>query len=176
MKSPYLATHRHPHARQRGAALVVGLLLLVIITLLAVTGMTTANTELIMAGNEQQRQNSFRAAETGVDVAVRNVETVGTTPGLCVRTGPTAVFASGTDRYSTGSMYVGSGGLIPGWGVNSGEAFFYAITSAGAGARGARTNLAQGVVKIQATGVGGSGGTFTALPTSVPECEPNDLE
>ena len=176
MNSPLAKRLSIRHARQRGAALVVGLLLLVIITLLAVTGMTTANTELIMAGNEQQRQNSFRAAETGVDDAVNTVEGVGTTPGLCVKSAVKEVFGSGTDRYATAAMFVGSGGLVTGWGVNSGTAFFYAIRSDGAGARGARSQVAQGVVKIQATSAAGAGGTFTALPTSVPECEPNDLD
>ena len=38
---------------ERGAALVIGLVLLLILTLLAVTGMNTATTELVMAGNEQ---------------------------------------------------------------------------------------------------------------------------
>ena len=50
---------RTSHARQRGAALVIGLILLLVLTLLAVTGMNTASTELIMAGNEQYRQNAF---------------------------------------------------------------------------------------------------------------------
>ena len=39
--------------RQDGAALVVGLILLLVLTLLAVSGMTTASLELQMAGNEQ---------------------------------------------------------------------------------------------------------------------------
>ena len=44
-----------PPARQRGAALVIGLLLLLVLTLLAVSGMSSASVELIMAGNEQYR-------------------------------------------------------------------------------------------------------------------------
>lgn len=56
--------------RQRGAALVVGLVLLLILTLLAVSGMNTATTELTMAGNEQYRANAFQAAETGIEQVV----------------------------------------------------------------------------------------------------------
>ncbi len=59
-------------ARQRGAALVVGLMLLLVLTLLAVTGMNTASTELIMAGNAQWQENAFQAAETGIEQAIRN--------------------------------------------------------------------------------------------------------
>jgi type IV pilus assembly protein PilX len=57
---------------QRGAALVVGLLLLLVLTLLAVSGMNTASVELIMAGNTQYHQNAFQAAETGIERALVN--------------------------------------------------------------------------------------------------------
>ena len=53
-------------SRQQGAALVVGLLLLVVITVLAISGMNTAATELAMARNDQAYENAFQAAETGI--------------------------------------------------------------------------------------------------------------
>ena len=56
--------------RQSGAALVVGLLLLVVITVLAVSGMNTATTELAMARNDQNHENAFQAAETGLEQAL----------------------------------------------------------------------------------------------------------
>ena len=56
--------------RQRGAALVVGLLLLVVITVLAISGMNTAATELAMARNDQAYENAFQAAETGLATAL----------------------------------------------------------------------------------------------------------
>ena len=52
--------------RQHGAALVVGLLLLVVITVLAISGMNTAATELAMARNDQAYENAFQAAEAGL--------------------------------------------------------------------------------------------------------------
>ncbi len=55
------------HRMQRGAALVVGLVLLLILTLLAISGMTTATTELTMAGNSQYQTRAFQAAETGIE-------------------------------------------------------------------------------------------------------------
>ncbi|MEO1201356.1 MAG: pilus assembly PilX N-terminal domain-containing protein [Pseudomonadota bacterium] len=54
------------HNRQGGAALVVGLMLLVVITVLAISGMNTATTELAMARNDQNYENAFQAAETGL--------------------------------------------------------------------------------------------------------------
>ena len=56
--------------KQQGAALVVGLMLLVVITVLAVSGMNTATTELAMARNDQNFENAFQAAETGLEQAL----------------------------------------------------------------------------------------------------------
>ena len=56
--------------RQNGAALVVGLVLLVVITVLAISGMNTATTELAMARNDQNYENAFQAAETGLENAI----------------------------------------------------------------------------------------------------------
>ena len=59
----------HPN-RQQGAALVVGLMLLVVITILAISGMNTATTELALARNDQAYENAFQAAETGLETAL----------------------------------------------------------------------------------------------------------
>jgi type IV pilus assembly protein PilX len=64
-------------AQQRGAALVTGLILLLILTIVAISGMNTATLELVMAGNTQFQENAFQAAETGIDraIASRNFST-----------------------------------------------------------------------------------------------------
>jgi len=56
--------------RQQGAALVVGLMLLVVITVLAISGMNTATTELAMARNDQAYEDAFQAAENGLETAL----------------------------------------------------------------------------------------------------------
>ena len=56
--------------RQHGAALVVGLLLLLVLTILAISGMSTATLELQMAGNEQYQERSFQSAEAGIEQAI----------------------------------------------------------------------------------------------------------
>jgi len=56
--------------QQNGAALVVGLILLVVITILAISGMNTATTGLAMARNDQNYENAFQAAETGLERAL----------------------------------------------------------------------------------------------------------
>jgi type IV pilus assembly protein PilX len=65
--------------QQRGAVLIVGLLLLVVITVLAVSGMNTATTELAMARNDQNYENAFQAAESGLEsaLATGNFSTAG---------------------------------------------------------------------------------------------------
>ncbi len=56
--------------RQNGAALVVGLILLMVITILAISGMNTATTELAIARNDQNYESAFQAAETGLERAL----------------------------------------------------------------------------------------------------------
>lgn len=56
--------------REQGAALIVGLILLVVVTVLAISGMNTATTELAMARNDQNYENAFQAAETGLENAI----------------------------------------------------------------------------------------------------------
>src|SRR4051794_30448747 len=59
------------HQKQRGAALVVGLLLLVVLTLLAISGMNTSTVQLQMAGSEKDADNALDAAVIGVGGAIR---------------------------------------------------------------------------------------------------------
>ncbi len=55
---------------QNGAALVVGLILMLVLTVLGVSGMTVSVFGLTMASNAQFQQNAFQAAETGIDIAI----------------------------------------------------------------------------------------------------------
>jgi len=49
---------------------MVSLILLVVVTVLAISGMNTATTELAMARNDQNYENAFQAAETGLALAL----------------------------------------------------------------------------------------------------------
>jgi type IV pilus assembly protein PilX len=60
----------HSKRAQNGAALVVSLILLVVVTVLAISGMNTATTELALARNDQNYENAFQAAETGLETAL----------------------------------------------------------------------------------------------------------
>lgn len=65
-------THMISHpGRQRGIALVMALMFLVIITLIALGSMRDATLELKMAGNEQLRVEAVQAAQTALDQVTR---------------------------------------------------------------------------------------------------------
>ncbi len=53
-------------ARQRGAVLIVGLLILLVLTLLGVTAMKSTTLEERIAANDQYRTEAFQAAEFGL--------------------------------------------------------------------------------------------------------------
>ena len=73
-------------SRQRGAALIVGLMMLLALTLIGVTTMGMNTMELRMANNAQNRSNAFQAAEAGLEVGVgqTNANDVTTDPQVIV--------------------------------------------------------------------------------------------
>lgn len=66
--------------RQSGAALIVGLILMLVLTVLGVSGMTAAVFGLTMASNAEFEQNTFQAAENGIDYTLEhaNLNTITT--------------------------------------------------------------------------------------------------
>ena len=59
-------------SRQGGAALIVGLILLLVLTILAVSGVMTSTLELRMVGNMQLQERAFQAAEVAIEDALAN--------------------------------------------------------------------------------------------------------
>jgi hypothetical protein len=59
--------------RSRGAALLVGLLLLALISSLALAAASAAQVELQLARNEQFRENAASAASAGIESAIRRI-------------------------------------------------------------------------------------------------------
>jgi type IV pilus assembly protein PilX len=57
-------------ARQGGATLIVGLVLLLVLTVVGVSGMNTATMEVQMAANTQFQQDAFQQAEDAIDIAI----------------------------------------------------------------------------------------------------------
>jgi type IV pilus assembly protein PilX len=115
---------------QRGAALVIGLILMLVLTVLGVSGMTMAISELTMASNAQVQQNAFQAAETGIDLVLEQRNFITTGPVVV----PLTPLGDGT--YSvTSTQSFQSETLVPIGGFSFGEveAFHFDITSTGNG-------------------------------------------
>ena len=136
--------------RQGGAALVVGLILLMVLTLLAISGMNSATLELQMAGNAQYSENAFQAAETGVEEALREARVNGVNTAN-VDEAKTEVVAGTSDHYEiltvhnpdNGVTKVPSGGFSMGVGKGF-SAYHFDVTSTGTSARSSTQTHVQG--------------------------------
>jgi type IV pilus assembly protein PilX len=70
-----LTTKQCSRNRQRGAALITALVLLVILTMLGLSSMTTNTMEERMSSNAQEKNRAFQAAEAGIQIAMTNSDT-----------------------------------------------------------------------------------------------------
>ncbi len=128
--------------RQRGAALIVGLLLLLVVTLLAVAGMNSASVEFVMAGNEQYRSRAFQAAEAGIEESlVKGIFNPGD-PKIQAVAGDVTFTANSKDDYSAAVERQLDGAAQPAiWGNtwNSFSTYHFQITSTGTSVRNSRS-------------------------------------
>lgn len=133
--------------RQGGAALVVGMILLMVLTLLAISGMNSATLELQMAGNAQFAENSFQASETGVETALRDARVEGVTtaavdPKVVVK--KTEIVPGTSDSFTIQTLHNPDNGVtkVPSGGFSMGvgkgfSAYHFDVTSTSASARSA---------------------------------------
>jgi len=138
---------------ERGAALVVGLVLLVILTLLAISGMNTATTELVMAGNEMYQENAFQAAETGIE---RTMATAAFNPVATPPADPPVVTLDNGDTYAAVVLPRGPSPPPPGYTIGEFSAEHFDIQSIGASQRNATSTHTQGLFLV----VPGTSGTL----------------
>jgi type IV pilus assembly protein PilX len=141
-------------SRERGATLVVSLVLLLVLTVLGVSGMNTATLELTMAGNAQYHQDAFQAAETGIDIAIaqRNFTTVA--PSIVPVT-PLGDGSYDTQAVTTFAQTTPVPDLSFSMGVSTGsvQAFHFDTVSVGRGPRNAQSTHNQSFYVV------GPGGT-----------------
>jgi len=134
---------------QRGVALFVGLILLLVITVLAVAAMTMATADLRMAANRQFRENAFQAASRGVQQAMvtPNLPTTGQT--VTVTTTPVPGSNTDTLAYTVsfdpevGVTNVPAGGYSLGTGSGF-SAFHFEVKATGTSARDSEVVQEQG--------------------------------
>lgn len=146
----------HPAGRrQHGAALVVGLILLLVLTVLAIASVGTSTMDLKMAANAQYAANAFQATERGIDVAILTTAPNTTTPLVTVNNQP----AGPTDTYSytmrfninNGITEVPSGGFSLGEGIGF-KAFHFDVTSTGSSSSNSTTTATQSFYVVGPSG------------------------
>jgi hypothetical protein len=139
--------------RQRGVALVISLVMLVVLTLLAIAGMSGSTLELTMADNTQQRENAFEAAEAVLEVELRRDDIVPPeTPAqlelLDGNVGRAFTDVDGVVRATgSGASWFRRTSVAPGWELGGGTKFSaYHFDSIGTStaARGATDEHVQG--------------------------------
>ncbi len=124
---------------QRGAVLVVGLIILMVLTVLGVSSMNTTTLELTMTGNAQFHQEAFQAAESGIDISITRRDFNTITPavvdqmpldvGSSYYTEATSTFMENTPVPGAAfSMGVGTGSV---------QAFHFDVVARGTGPRNA---------------------------------------
>ena len=124
-------------SEQRGAALVVGLILLMVLTVLGISSMNTATLELAMAGNTQHHQEAFQAAETGIDISIsqRNFNTL--LPAVV----PVTALDAGIDTQAVSTFIetapVPNDAFSIGVGTGAVQAFHFDVVATGRGPRNA---------------------------------------
>ncbi len=127
-----------PGGHQTGATLIVGLVLLLVLTVVGVSGMNTATMEITMAANTQFQQDAFQQAEDGIDIIIANRMYNPSTPRTLDWTGDPDYDrrAVSTPRDSVANAFGSSVGVI--------RAFHWDIVSVGQGPRNAISTHNQG--------------------------------
>jgi hypothetical protein len=125
-------------SRQAGATLIVGLVLLLVLTVVGVSGMNTATMEINMAANTQFQQDAFQQAEDGIDIVIANRMYNPSNPQTLAWTGDPDYDRSAvsTPRDSVANAFGSSVGVI--------RAFHWDIVSIGRGPRNAVSTHNQG--------------------------------
>jgi PilX N-terminal len=156
---------------QRGTALIIASVLLLIVTLLGVTGLVAASLELQMAGNFQHQERAFQAAEFAIEEALHSTPLSTTltltNPQLFPAPGVDALVpGSTTDTYDYRLYYDSSAGGTPLPRGSDGDttlfAYHFVIVGTGHSSRGAQSTHVQGfyVLGTAACAVAGTACNF----------------
>jgi len=140
-----LSAHTPAH---RGAALVIGLLLMLIITILATAGITMSTGELTMAGNEQFRRQAAEAASSGIEVALAALARLGSGSSEPANEATRSGAVAGA-RYITTTRYAGEETALPNFSAERFAARHFEIESRGEAGRNALDEQHQGVMIVR---------------------------
>lgn len=138
--------------RQDGAALITALVFLVILTLLAITSISTTTLEEKMAANSQEINRVFQASETGLGLAFADNLSFNTANTVTApyTQGPTPVGTTGTNM--TYSSWFRDPPTEPprgsGYEVGTAAAYHFNLRGVASNDSGANQNLDQGAFQI----------------------------
>ena len=141
-------------SQQGGAALIVGLILLLVLTILAVSGVMTSNLELRMVRNTQSQERAFQTAEVAIEDALANSALSTSVPvNQALMANPNSV----DDHYQYSLQFVGETPLGTGMtGYSIGTSFTSYHFQVDATATGPDNALAQHRQSFYIVGPGGS--------------------
>ena len=161
---------------QRGAALVIGLLLLTVLTILGLSAMVMATLELQMSANARHQEQAFQAAEFGIEQALASADLstsfTMTSPKIVPAVGADPIVpGSDADSYRYRLYYdasAGSGAVPDAARVGPGvAALHFLVESTGRSARGAEDTHMQSFYLLlpESCVAGGPGcGTLASYP------------
>jgi hypothetical protein len=138
---------RTPHRKNRGTVLVIALVLLLIITLLATTGMAMSTAEFVMAGNEQFHRKAIDAASAGVETVIARLPSESPEQRAFIE----AVGSTAAGDYLADVRFVGEEASLSGFSADKFVGLHFDIDSTGGSARNATDAQVQGVLVIEST-------------------------
>jgi type IV pilus assembly protein PilX len=138
-----LAEIRSAWRRQQGAVLVVGLVLMLVLTVIGISGMNTATMEITMASSAQAQQDAFQLAENAIDIALATENYATTEPRTVALLG-----VADFDRQAV-TTYTEVNTPIPGEANSQGvagamEAWHFEVVAKSQGPRNAAASHTQG--------------------------------
>jgi len=150
------------HRKHRGAVLVIALVLLLIVTLLATTGMAMSTAEFVMAGNEQFHRKAIDAASAGVETVIARLPAESPERRALIE----AVGSTAAGDYLAEVRFMGEEASLAGFSADKFVGLHFDIDSTGGSARNATDAQVQGVLVIEATA---GARTYTRLGTGLTE-------
>lgn len=135
---------------QRGTALIMSLVILLILTILGISAMGTATLEERMSGNTQEATKAFQAAESGLNDALNTPGGLDINSGLAGKDLPTFTYDGGKSGYADVNVkFIQFTNPRRGSGYGSNfEAAQFSQISTGRTTTGARVVIEQGVAQI----------------------------
>ncbi len=159
-----MTLHSHSN-RQSGAVLIISLIMLLLLTLIGMTGSQVTSLEEKMAGNSKNQNLAFQAAESALRVGETATATVATSNFYTGSTQPIDWTNSRVTTYSSGTLAGVSSAHAPKYIIES-----LATTTGGSGGSGnsleaGTTGGSAGVswYRITAKGMGGTANSVVTL-------------